>query len=83
MVWFFQRAGLEMRIVTRFDRSSREYVVEVEWPNRPAAIERYADYEAFNSRVQKLQVELLESRWEPHGMPALIADGWRGPTSSS
>ena len=70
-----------MRVITRFDKSSEEYVVEIEWPQRDTVVERYHDYTAFNQRVQKLHIELLESRWEQHGMPSVMADGWRGPTS--
>jgi hypothetical protein len=83
VIWFFQRAGAEMRVVTRFDQTAGDYVVELEWPDRDKAIERYVDYEAFNQRVQRLQTELLESRWSQNGQPAFISDGWRGPTSSN
>lgn len=81
MIWFFHRAGAEMRVVTRFDQTSGEYVVEVEWPGRDKVLERYTDYDAFNQRVQRLHMELIESRWTQHGTPAIITDGWRGPTS--
>jgi hypothetical protein len=83
VIWFFQRAGAEMRVVTRFDQTSGDYVVEVEWPDRDRTSERFADYDAFNQRVQRLHAELLESRWMQNGTPALISDGWRGPSSSS
>ena len=68
-----------MRVVTRFEQSSREYVVEVEWPERATTIERFTDHAAFNERVQRLHMELLESQWEQDGGPAILADGWRGP----
>jgi hypothetical protein len=83
VIWFFQRAGSAMRVVTRFDQIAGEYVVEVEWSDRDTTVERYAEYEAFNQRVQRLHTELLEGRWLQHGTPTLIRDGWRGPTSSS
>jgi hypothetical protein len=83
VIWFFERAGAEMRVVTRFDQTTSAYVVEVEWPDRDRTIERYVDYDAFNQRVQRLHMELLESRWMQDGAPAFISDGWRGPTSSS
>jgi hypothetical protein len=72
-----------MRVVTRFDQTTSDYIVEVEWPGRDRTIERYVDYDAFNRRVQRLHTELLESRWIQDGGPAFISDGWRGPTSSS
>jgi hypothetical protein len=83
VIWFFQRSGAEMRVVTRVDQHAGDYVVEVEWPDRDKAIERYAEYNAFNQRVQQLHRELLESRWIQQGIPTLMTDGWRGPTSSS
>ena len=72
-----------MRVITRFDRASDEYVVEVEWPDRDKSVERFADYDAFNSRVQGLHIELIESSWMQQGAPGLLKDGWRGPTSRS
>jgi hypothetical protein len=83
MVWFFARSGQELRVVTRFDSRANEYVVEIEWPGRDTILERYADYAVFNARVQRLHLELLESRWTQNGSPALIEGGWRGPTSRS
>lgn len=81
MIWFFQRAGEELRVVTRFDRSSNEYVVGVEWPDQPPQEERYSDYAAFNRRVQDLHGQLLESAWLQSSAPELLQDGWRGPIS--
>jgi hypothetical protein len=82
VIWFFQRADEEMRVITRFDRNSEEYVVEIEWPQRDKIIERYTDYGAFNVRVQRLHMELLESRWAQNGTPAVMNDGWRGPVTN-
>jgi hypothetical protein len=81
VIWFFQRSGQEMRVITRFDNASAEYIVEVEWPDRDRVIERYADYGPFNARVQRLHVELVESQWQQDGTPELLGDGWRGPIS--
>ena len=83
VIWFFQRTGAQMRVVTRFDQLANAYVVEIESPAPDRIVERYADYDAFNERVQRLHLELLESRWVQQGPPTLITDGWRGPTSRS
>jgi hypothetical protein len=83
VIWFFERAGAEMRVVTRFDQTTCAYVVEVERPDRDRTIERYVNYDAFQQRVQRLHTELRESLWTQDGAPAFISDGWRGPTSSS
>jgi hypothetical protein len=70
-----------MRVVTRFDNVAAEYVVEVEWPDRDPVVERYTDYGLFNDRVQRLQIELVESQWQQSGTPEVMGDGWRGPLS--
>ena len=72
-----------MRIVTRFDGGSAEYIVEIQVAGRDTKEERYTDFDGFNRRVQKLQTELLESRWVQNGTPAIMRDGWRGPTSGA
>ena len=81
VVWFFQRAGSELRVVTRFDRSSEEYVVEIEWPDGERRTERFADVEAFDIRIRQLHMELVDGRWRQQGAPALLPDGWRGRMS--
>ena len=37
MVWFFARGNDSVRVETRFDNSSREFVLEVAWADRPVA----------------------------------------------
>jgi hypothetical protein len=81
VIWFFERSGEKMRVTTRFDNATREYVVEIESADRGNELERYTDFGAFDKRVQALHVELLESQWTQAGPPGIIADGWRGPTS--
>ncbi|HUE87289.1 MAG TPA: hypothetical protein VMO26_14540 [Vicinamibacterales bacterium] len=83
MIWFFERAGVEMRVVTRVDQRAGDYVVEVEWPDQDKTVERYVEYDDFNRRVQQLHIELLERRWVQQGTPTVLTDGWRGPSSSS
>jgi hypothetical protein len=81
VIWFFERSGEQMRVTTRFDNATQEYIVEIEWADRGNELERYADFATFDKRVQSLHVQLLESQWTQAGPPGIIADGWRGPTS--
>ena len=41
MVWFFARGNDSVRVETRFDNSSREFVLEVSWGNRLLETERF------------------------------------------
>jgi hypothetical protein len=81
MIWFFTRSGEELRVTTRFDNATTEFVVEIEWPDGPAQTERYTDAAEFDARVRHLQNELVEAHWEQAGRPAVLATGWRGPFS--
>jgi hypothetical protein len=55
MVWFYKRSDGDLRIETRFDSSTEEYVLEVAWPGRPVMTERFTDTVAFETRVLALE----------------------------
>ena len=78
MVWFYKRSGQALRIETRFDSATNEYVLEVAWPGRPVVTERLGDTEAFEARVLALERQLDEEHWEQVGSPEILPHGWRG-----
>jgi len=79
MIWFFARGNEAVRVETRFDNSSREYVLEVGWANRPLETERFRDHAAFEARVAKVEARLRNESWAQVGGPEILPDGWRGP----
>ena len=79
MVWFYKRSDGDLRIETRFDSITTEYVLEVAWPGRPTMSERFSDTEAFETRVLALERQLDAERWEQVGSPEILPHGWRGP----
>jgi hypothetical protein len=79
MVWFFARGNEALRVETRFDNSSREYVLEVDWANRPLGTERFRDHAAFEARVAIVEARLRADAYAQVGGPQILADGWRGP----
>jgi hypothetical protein len=81
VIWFYERPGQELRITTRFDNTTNEYVLSIEWPDRPPTTERYVNHLAFDRRVTRLQAELTSARWQLTGAPTMTADGWRDPSS--
>lgn len=78
MVWFYKRSGGALRIETRFDSVTNEYVLDVAWPDRPPMTERFSSPAAFETRVLALERELAEERWEQVGSPEILPHGWRG-----
>ena len=82
MVWFFARGQSQVRLETRYDNASREYVLEVAWPDRPSETERFGDLEAFRARVVILEEQLAAEHWAQVGSPEILPHGWRGPISN-
>jgi len=79
MVWLYERKGGSLRVETRFDAATDEYVLEVTWPGRAAESERFTSLDAFRSRVLALESELEAARWTQVGSPEILPHGWRGP----
>ena len=77
MVWFYKRSDGDLRVETRFDSASAEYVLEVAWPGRPVMTERFADTGEFESRVLALERQLDEEKWQQVGSPEILPHGWR------
>ena len=81
MVWFYKRSHDELRIETRFDSASREYVVDITWPGRPMVTERFGDTAAFEARLLGLERQLEREHWQQAGGPEILPHGWRGPVT--
>ena len=79
MLWFFGKGDEVVRLETRFDRTSNEYVLVIAWANRPPETERFQQFAAFNDRIHALERQLHEAHWTLMAQPTLLKDGWRGP----
>ena len=80
MVWFYERPDGALRIETRFDSTTQEYVLQVEWPGRPTVTQRFSDRLAFEVRVLALERQLEAERWKQVGGPRSCRTG--GATTS-
>ena len=79
MVWFFARGNDSVRVETRFDNSSREFVLEVSWADRGLETERFTDLAAFQARVLTVEAQLEAGDFAQVGDPEILPHGWRGP----
>ena len=79
MVWFFARANEAVRVETRFDNATGEYVLEIDWASKPLQIERFRDHAAFEDRVAGIETRLRSESWAQVGGPEILPGGWRGP----
>jgi len=80
MVWFYASSKGTVRVETRHDPVTNEFVLEVEWPGRPIAVERFRDSAAFDARVRVVEQELETEGCHQVGSPEILPHGWRGPT---
>ena len=76
MIWLFERDVHAIRIETRFDRASGEYVLVTEERNGARKTERFRDAAAFRLRLEALEEQLESNHWTRTG-PFLLRDGWR------
>jgi hypothetical protein len=82
MIWLFERGDEVLRLETRVDNGSGEYVLVSTWSDSAPRIERFQDYEAYHTRLLALEGQLAADHWTQVGSPTILSDGWRGPLSN-
>jgi hypothetical protein len=76
MLWFFERNEESLRLETRYDNDTSEFVLMVRWPNGREQTERFIDREAYRVRLVALENGFQTERWVRHGPPVILPDGW-------
>ena len=76
MVWFFERSSAILELETRYDNDAAEYILIVRPPNAAPVTERFADAEAFRTRLETIEQHLLADRWQRGKTPHILPDGW-------
>ena len=79
MVWFYRNGKGELRIETRFNDTTGEYVLDLAWPGQPIVTERFTDEGTFRARTIALEQQLEADHWKQVGSPEILPHGWRGP----
>ena len=79
MVWFFGRGSETVKVETRFDNVSREYVLEIAWADGRVETERFRELSDFEARTKAVEQRLKSDSWAQIGGPDIIPEGWRGP----
>jgi len=76
MVWFFERNDEFLRVETRYDRDTAEFVLITHAPDGGEQTERFTDAVTFRLRLEALECQLEATHWTQHG-PLFLHDGWR------
>ena len=77
MIWIFKREHESLRLETRYDKETKEYVLIIHSPDDGQLIERFNDGTTFESRLDTLDKQLSSENWRYVGAPVLLRDGWK------
>lgn len=76
MLWFFEREQESVRLETRYDNDTVEYVAVVTYPDGREETERFTDSDLYQRWLEAWQRTLEADRWIRRGPPIVLPDGW-------
>ena len=78
MLWIYARGDQSLRLETRFDNETEEFVLIIDPEDGSQwQIERFKDPVLFRQRLVALENELESAKWQLDGPPMLLRDGWK------
>ena len=77
MIWIFERGNESLRLETRYENDTAEYVLIVHHPDGSHQTERFNDSVTFQTRLDSLEKKLGRENWHYVGAPVLLRDGWK------
>ena len=77
MIWLYERDDEALRLETKFDNATGEFILIQQLPGDEQVIERFNSEEDFRTRLTALSTALDEARWHRTGPPLLLNDGWK------
>ena len=78
MIWIFERDDQAVRVETRIDKDTGEYVATIDWADGKTDTEQFTSQDAFQDRLVELERTLTAERWKQVGGPTLIRKDWWG-----
>ncbi len=82
MIWLFERGNEVLRLETRVDNASGEFVLVSTWSDNDTRIERFHNHAEYEARIRALEGQLAADHWTQVGSPQILSDGWRGPMTN-
>jgi hypothetical protein len=76
MIWFWSRDTQTVRLETRYDNDTSEFVMVIEHPDGRQDHERFVDIDAFRERLVELERHLESEHWTPSGTPQFVPEGF-------
>lgn len=76
MLWCFERENETLRLETRYDNETSEFVVIVRYPDGREQTQRFKENDAFRAWLVAFEQSLEAEQWTSQGAPILLPDGW-------
>jgi len=76
MLWFFDRDDESLKLETRYDNETSEFVVIVRYPNGAEHEKRFANAGEFRTWLEAFERDLAMQRWTGRGGPVILPYGW-------
>jgi hypothetical protein len=76
MIWIFEHDEMQVRLETRYDNLSDEYVLITHGMDDGPRTERFKDPESFGARLNVLQGKFDADGWVCRE-PTFLRDGWK------
>lgn len=76
MIWFFDREDESLRVDTRYDNDTSEFVVIVRYPDGREQTNRFTKVNEFRARLEELQQTFEADHWVNRGGPIFLPTGW-------
>jgi hypothetical protein len=76
MLWIYRRGSDSLRVQTRFDKGTEEYVLVTYREDGTEREERFNDPDAFQTRLATFEAQLGRERWQSDCV-RLLSDGWK------
>jgi hypothetical protein len=83
MIWLFEREDESLRIETRYDNETSEFVAIVHYPDGRQVTKRFHEPDVYGRWLERFERSLEEGNWARNESgPVILPDGWpnRRPT---
>jgi hypothetical protein len=76
MLWFFDRDNESLRLETRYDNETLEFVALVRYPDGRDLERRFRDRREFREWLEAFEQALEGKRWLARRGPIILPYGW-------
>jgi hypothetical protein len=76
MIWFFDRDRDLLRLETRYDNTTLEFVAVVHYSDGRTLERRFAQSKAFREWLEAFERALEGQRWKGRSGPVVLPYGW-------